>query len=460
MNNYRTGRVGRTPLALMGALILTIALFAIACSDEEEPARAPAAMPTATEAAPTATAQPSAAQSTPAAPQATATAAPATPASPTPTPVQQPTENAAACVDSYDAEVDYFPHKVEVNHATEWDVRYERNYKVVTVDALVVGRPENVAETYVLVQCGTPAPDLSGDLGGAFVIQVPVQTIVEAGGGVFGAIEALGVSDRLVGWRGAPGGVEHSPSIAARAGDIELIGNYGSSPEPIVALAPDLMITYESAEAFQQYRGLDLPVVYFSPFTESPLGSAEQLKWLALFLNMEAEANEQFGAIEGRYMELSARARSVTDPPTVLIGFVSSSGNFGTGQWNPLAIHAALVHDAGGVDPLASLYQEDQTFTRIPLEQAIAFGASADYWYHQAYDPSAETVAEFIEANPQEASFAALERGHAFHRFGRSLDFFATAGVRADWLIEDIVSIIHPDLLPDHELRFLKVIRP
>ena len=38
---------------------------------------------------------------------------------------------------------------------------------------------------------------------------------------------------------------------------------------------PDLMISYEWAEAIKQYRSLDLPAVYYSPFTESPLGSAE-----------------------------------------------------------------------------------------------------------------------------------------------------------------------------------------
>ncbi len=337
---------------------------------------------------------------------------------------------------------------------------YEGHYKVLTVLGTVVGEPETVEETYVLVQCGAPTPTLEGDLAGAIAIEIPVERVIEAGGGTYGAFEALGASDRIVGWRNPPGGVEFSPSIAARSGEIELIGDYGSSPEPMVALSPELVITYESSEVFRQYRALGLPTVYYSPFTETPLGSAEQLKWLSLFLNEERRANEQFAEIESRYLELSARALAQAEKPTVLIGSVSPAGTFGTGRFNALAKHAALVRDAGGTDPMEQFYESGQTFSQVPLEQAIATGADAGFWYHQAYDPSAETVDEFIALNPQNANFEALAGGRTFHRFGRSEDFFATGGVRADWLLEDIVSLLHPDLLPGHELRFLKPVRP
>ena len=118
------------------------------------------------------------------------------------------------------------------------------------------------------------------------------------------------------------------------------------------------------------------------------------------------------------------------------------------------------MRDAGGIDLMEPFYEEGQTFSQIPLEQAIATAADADFWYHQAYDPSAETAEEFVALNPQNETFEALRAGRTFHRFARSEDFFATGGVRADWLLEDLVSILHPDLVPGHELRFLKPIRP
>ena len=87
MNYQRMGRIGQTPLALLGALALMVALFAIACSDEEEPAPTPIATPAAT---PTATPITT--------PDATPTATPvATPAAtPAATPVATPSPTATA----------------------------------------------------------------------------------------------------------------------------------------------------------------------------------------------------------------------------------------------------------------------------------------------------------------------------------------------------------------------------
>lgn len=90
------------------------------------------------------------------------------------------------------------------------------------------------------------------------------------------------------------------------------------------------------------------------------------------------------------------------------------------------------------------------------MERAIELGANADYWFHLAYLPSENSAAAFIATNPLNGSFTAMTDGNAFHRFGRSEDYFSTGAVRADQLLQDAVSILHPDLLPDHTLVFLK----
>lgn len=51
-------------------------------------------------------------------------------------------------------------------------VNYESNYKVLTYQDPTGEYPSHTA---VLVQCGTPAPELTGDLAGASVVEVPAQ---------------------------------------------------------------------------------------------------------------------------------------------------------------------------------------------------------------------------------------------------------------------------------------------
>src|SRR5436190_12724828 len=80
------------------------------------------------------------------------------------------------CVQQYDAAKDYFPDKVTVEDAVSFAVTYHRSFKVVQVKT----GTEGAVERYVLVQCGTPAPPLKGDLAAAEVVTVPITSLYSA----------------------------------------------------------------------------------------------------------------------------------------------------------------------------------------------------------------------------------------------------------------------------------------
>ena len=78
------------------------------------------------------------------------------------------------CVERFDAATDYFPEKAAIEDAAKFSIEYRRSYKVVTVKE---GYPGGPAERYVLVQCGTPAPGLTGDLAAAHIVTVPITSL-------------------------------------------------------------------------------------------------------------------------------------------------------------------------------------------------------------------------------------------------------------------------------------------
>src|SRR5438309_4587505 len=85
----------------------------------------------------------------------------------------RPANVTTGCVERFDPATDYFPDKLAIEDAVDVSVEYRPSYKVVTVrDATERGPPER----YVLAQCGTPAPQLRGDLAGAQVVTVPVTS--------------------------------------------------------------------------------------------------------------------------------------------------------------------------------------------------------------------------------------------------------------------------------------------
>jgi iron complex transport system substrate-binding protein len=98
-----------------------------------------------------------------------------------------------ACVTDYDPAVDYFPDKVIVEYAQGFTVEYHNNYKLVTVVQPWQGAEAPIQ--YLLVQCGTPAPE---DVEAAAVIEVPVQKVVTMSTTFLPPIVGQGVLDKLV----------------------------------------------------------------------------------------------------------------------------------------------------------------------------------------------------------------------------------------------------------------------
>ncbi|MEO0596070.1 MAG: hypothetical protein AAF126_08185 [Chloroflexota bacterium] len=100
------------------------------------------------------------------------------------------------CVAEYDADVDYFPDKAEVTDAENFAVEYFNNYKVVTVtDAFAGADPF----TYVLVQCGTPAPETEDFPEDTQFIEVPTGDIIAMSTTQLPHLIDLDLLDNLVG---------------------------------------------------------------------------------------------------------------------------------------------------------------------------------------------------------------------------------------------------------------------
>lgn len=363
------------------------------------------------------------------------------------------------CVRDFDPDIDYFPAKADIEHARGLSVSYHGHYKIVTVN-----RPDRsgARDAVVLVHCGAPAPALEGALATAPVITVPVRT--------FGANEdlslnrtrVLGFVDRVV----AIGGDGlYSPELRARweTGAAVAIGeSFHGQPnyEKLLTAAPDVVFlstaSLDRAESLARARALGLPAVPTMSWIEpSVLGQAEWIYQVAVFFNAEAKANEVLGAIKTRYRNLSALARAQPERPTVV--WLDSAEQ--RDQWRvpENSWIAELIDDAGGRTPWANA---DGAPSRIvTTEQVLSAGAGATAFV--------TTTAALNEAGSTGAleSVSAIRQGHLYdvHRRSRPMhnayDWYESAVVEVDRVLEDFVALLHPDLLPDHAYRHLRPAR-
>ena len=294
------------PLLVAGLLLGSV--IAVACGDDDRNAAVvepePAASETAggDEASAVAVAAPSEADKSKETPPAVADALADEPAAIEPVEESVPSPAPRANVLSGSAEyaegVDYFPEKVSVAHAKNFGVEYFANYKVVTVPEPT---PGGAAETYVLVQRGTPAPPLTGPLTGAAVIEVPVESIFMGSTTPLPFLVDLDVVDRLTGVASA--GLIHAEPVLERieAGAVvEYAAGGEVDAEAVIEAAPAMLMT-EGLEhpTYPILRAADVAVVAGTEWLEpSPLGRAEWLKYVAVFFNREAAAARLFASIE------------------------------------------------------------------------------------------------------------------------------------------------------------------
>lgn len=324
-----------------------------------------------------------------------------------------PTANLdAACVADYRPGVDYFPHKTTFSHASQLEVEYGPHYKRVRFTPSV-GTGERLE--YLLVQCGTPVPPHRDDVP---VIMVPIQRLVTGNAAMLGALDELGLVDRLYGTENVRSVTV--PSVRARIeqGEVHDMWGYGhASIEQAMSVQADVYLSFYSAypQGNMHPRLWELGVRAIAQADHHephPLGRAEWLKLLALLSNREQRANAQFASIEAAYRRLAALAARAPTRPAVMSGFAAGRQSFETfGADNQ---RARLIADAGGRYVLDG--GGTGSLVYLPFERVYARGVDAPAWLGTVGGRA--DLEAWLAASPLHGRFAAAaaRNVHAWDR--------------------------------------------
>ena len=359
-----------------------------------------------------------------------------------------------ACVDHFDAGVDYFPDKAAIEDATNFRVEYRKSYKLVTLTEGDRGIPP---QRYILVQCGAPAPPLSGDLTGAQILTVPIKSLFALSTTHLSLLVGLGRLDVLTGV--AQFDPVTTPDVDARikTGLVTEFAKNGLAidVERVVTAKPSvLMSTGSSGATLSVIRAAGVPVVANAEWLEpSALARAEWLKYMALFLNEERHAQSLYSAIKGRYRSLSTRALagSETGRPLVMTGR-STRGVFTIAGGRSYV--AALIKDAGGRYAWAD--NPALGSATVDFEAQIQRAANADVWINGG---GWKSLADMLNDEPRYAVFKAYREGQVW-TYERRLtatganDYWARSVTHPDLLLADLVRIFHPRAIPDRAFEW------
>lgn len=386
------------------------------------------------------------------------TAAPTATLAPTPTSSAPRTNLTESCVQAYDPEVDYFPEKITIEDATGFAVEYFKHYKVVTVLNPWRGAKEQFK--YVVVQCGTPKPE---GIENALVIEAPANKVIAMSTTHLPHLEKLELLDRLIGMDSFT--YVNNPKVREmiQAGALIEIGSGAEvNVEKTIEAKPDLVMTYgvgdPQYDAHPKLLEAGIPTVINAEYMEgTPLGRAEWIKFTALFFNKEGKAQEEYAAMKQRYLELAAKVKGLSEKPTVIWGMASKD------KWHLPgggSYPARLIADAGG----AYLWADDPSAGSLSLnfEEVYDRAVGADVWLLASFQRY-NSIKEMLDAEPRYAEMAAVKRGQVWNYDKRvnengGNDYWESGEGNPDLLLADLIKILHPELLPEHELVFWRQI--
>jgi len=379
---------------------------------------------------------------------------------PTPSPQEATSpETTATCPQNYDPQRDYFPDKVQPDYATGFTVEYHNHYKVVTVTQ--PWKDANTQFQYVLVQCGTPHPTGYDQ---AQIIEVPVQDVVALSTTHLPHFEKLDAVDNLIG----VDQFQRVNTLSVRQKiDQGQVQQFSSGQtldlERLVAAQPDLVLAFATGQAdtasYHRLQQAGVPVVVVAEYLEpSPLGQAEWLKFTALFLNREAQAEATFAAIAEAYQALVALAKTVSERPTVFTG----SSYKGTWYVPGGESHVPqMLRDAGA----NYLWADTPQAGSIPLDFEAVYdrAATADFWVN--LDANWQTRQDALADDSRYSQFNAWQDNRVFNNNRRTNgiggnDYWESGITNPHLVLADLIKIFHPDLLPDHDLYYYHPLQP
>ena len=176
-----------------------------------------------------------------------------------------------------------------------------------------------------------------------------------------------------------------------------------------------------------------------------PLGQAEWIKFVGMFIGKEKEANEVFAGIESRYNDLKSKVQSSDYKvlPTVF------SGEMHYGNW----------HAVGGKNYLAQIFRDaganyvindDETAGEdLEFEKMYSLAANADYWRILNSYPDEFSYEALKASEPRNELFKAFKEKKVIYCNMKQTPYYEISPVEPDLLLKDFVAIFHPELVED-----------
>ncbi len=348
---------------------------------------------------------------------------------------------------------------IEVKYATGFCVRDSADVRLVEV-----GAPTLQSSTASLRQGGKYHFALvhSDDVAvpeGYTKVRVPITSTICMTALQLSNFTILDAHDVVKGLTGTKNLFNKDILARVKDGRIVKIGMEGNfDTEMVLAANPQVIFISPSKRGgYDAIKETGITLVPHLGYQElNPLGQAEWMKFIGMFIGKEREANEVFAGIEGRYQQLKSQTSNLKpeDRPTV------TSGEMHYGNW----------HAVGGKNYLAQIFRdagadyvindEETSGENLEFEKMYALAANADYWRILNSFPGEFSYEALKAAEPRNELFKAFKERKVIYCNMKQQPYYEISPVEPDVLLKDFVAIFHPELVePDYKPKYYKLLK-
>ena len=340
---------------------------------------------------------------------------------------------------------------VTLSHAKGFTLHNHDGFKTLAVTVDLDSRSDTLR--YLLLPGNASVPDGFDDY---LTVRTPVERIALFSTTHIGYIDLLGCADRIIAV--ARPEYVNNQSLQARIknGDISEIGMpFSPNVEVILELDPDVIVaTALPASRKTDYQALvsaGIPVVVVAEWLEqSPLGRAEWMKLYGALLGRENLAREKFAAIERSYTALASTTDTITRRPSVVPGMPFKDAWFVPGGKSYVA---QLLRDAGAEYYWSGTAKAGSI--KMDIEAVYPVALDAEFWLNPGTVLSLE---ELLAKDARFRDFSSVKSGKVYNN-NKQLNpaggnaYWELGVVQPDRILEDLIRILHPDILPGGSLE-------
>lgn len=342
--------------------------------------------------------------------------------------------------------------RIDPHYAKGFKVFYGKDYRL--VDIQDPQKEKGHSYHFALVNRGSKPEGIPSDYS---IIEVPIKSAVCMTSLQLSNFIKINALDKIVGITSTHFLFDKVVKARLKAGQIKTIGIEGNfDNEVVMSLAPNLIfISPFKRGGYDALQETGIPLVPHLGYKEmTPLGQAEWIKFISMFVGKEKEANVKFAEIEKQYNELKSIVAEVKKRPVVFSGELRGGNWYAVGGKSFLA---TLFKDAG-----AEYFLKNDTHSggvTLDFEAIYSQAHNADCWrilnsFHGTFSYDA-----LLSEDARYKDFDAFKKKGVIYCNLREKPFYESSPVEPEVVLKDLIKAFHPDLLPKYVPVYYRLLK-